>query len=175
MTETKEDTMSVKLKARSRSGIQSPPANRPSVSKTNLGLVTLEPRILLDAAGFMTGADIAMDAAIAHDAQQGVEAIFGPANNNAVNDDPTSAPLDGPWLNEITADDTDASDDGDPTSAPLDGPWLDEITGEDADTSDDGDPTGAPLDGPWLDEITLEDEGGSNDDPTHAPLDGPWL
>jgi len=46
--------------------------------KEKLGLVALEPRILLDAAGFVTGAEVAMDALISDDTQTGVEAIFNP-------------------------------------------------------------------------------------------------
>jgi len=41
-------------------------------------LVALEPRILLDAAGFVTGAEVAMDALISDDTQTGVDAIFNP-------------------------------------------------------------------------------------------------
>ena len=44
----------------------------PQSTQDTLGLVALEPRILLDAAGFMTGADIAMDAMASGDAQLGV-------------------------------------------------------------------------------------------------------
>jgi len=203
----------------------------PLSSQDTLGLVALEPRILLDAAGFMTGADIAMDAMTSGDAQLGVDAIFdggdmsaqasevdmqnqellkslsqvetlesvGPTQDN----DPTAAPLDGPWLNEIDPEDTHETDptaaplDGpwlneiepedinetdpnetDPTTAPLDGPWLDEVTPQDSGESDDGDdPSSAPLDGPWLDEVTPQDSDNSDDggDPTSAPLDGPWL
>jgi len=46
--------------------------------KEKLGLVALEPRILLDAAGFVTGAEVAMDSLISEDTQTGVEAIFNP-------------------------------------------------------------------------------------------------
>jgi len=45
-------------------------------NKETLGLVSLEPRILLDAAGFVTGAEVAMDALASEDAQLGVEGIF---------------------------------------------------------------------------------------------------
>jgi len=166
--------MSVELKSRAK-------AQRPSLPKAGLGLVTLEPRILLDAAGFVTGADIAMDAMGAQDAQLGVEAIFGNAESLETpgptqDDDITSAPLDGPWLDEVSLDDSNQTGDVDPTSAPLDGPWLDEITFDGDDNSNEDDPTSAPLDGPWLDEVVLEDADTSdNEDPTGAPLDGPWL
>lgn len=172
VTETKEENMSVKLKPR---------ATMPSSPKSSLGLVTLEPRILLDAAGFVTGADIAMDAMGAQDAQLGVEAIFGNAEGLETlgptqDDDIASAPLDGPWLDEIALDDCSETGDADPTSAPLDGPWLDEITSDGDDNSTEDDPTSAPLDGPWLDELALGDTDTSGDeDPTGAPLDGPWL
>jgi len=48
----------------------------PASNKETLGLVSLEPRILLDAAGFVTGAEVAMDALASEDAQLGVEGIF---------------------------------------------------------------------------------------------------
>ena len=48
----------------------------PVSNKEALGLVSLEPRILLDAAGFVTGAEVAMDALASEDAQLGVEGIF---------------------------------------------------------------------------------------------------
>ena len=48
----------------------------PQSNKDKLGLVSLEPRILLDAAGFVTGAEVAMDAMVFEDAQLGVEGIF---------------------------------------------------------------------------------------------------
>lgn len=198
MTETKEDNMSVELKSRAK-------AQRPSLPKAGLGLVTLEPRILLDAAGFVTGADIAMDAMGAQDAQLGVEAIFGNAESletpgptqddditsapldgpwldgvasndaNIIEEDVTAAPLDGPWLGQIAQDGSLEAGGSDPTAAPLDGPWLDEITA-DSDETLDGDPTEAPLDGPWLDGVASEDVDVLEDeDPTAAPLDGPWL
>jgi len=44
--------------------------------KERLGLISLEPRILLDAAGFVTGAEVAMETMIFDDAQLGVQAIF---------------------------------------------------------------------------------------------------
>ena len=45
-------------------------------SRDKLGLVSLEPRLLLDAAGFVTGAEVAVDAMETNDAQTGVDAIF---------------------------------------------------------------------------------------------------
>ncbi len=48
----------------------------PQSSKERLGLVSLEPRILLDAAGFVTGAELAMDSLNAQDAMMGVDVIF---------------------------------------------------------------------------------------------------
>jgi len=54
----------------------------PQTSKDRLGLIALEPRILLDAAGFVTGADVAMEAMNAHDAMMGVEVIFSKDASN---------------------------------------------------------------------------------------------
>ncbi|WP_154813692.1 hypothetical protein [Hellea balneolensis] len=164
--------MSVKLKATAKAQTQNAPIDTKAVSRASLGLVTLEPRILLDAAGFITGADIAMENAIAQDVQAGVDAIFGESSSGDVN--PTGAPLDGPWLDEITADNADTSNNGDPTGAPLDGPWLDQLSADD-NGGEGEDPTSAPLDGPWLDEVSVDDTDSSDDDPTSAPLDGPWL
>ena len=53
----------------------------PKSAKEKLGLIALEQRILLDAAGFVTGAEVAMDALMFEDAQMGVEAIFNPEDN----------------------------------------------------------------------------------------------
>ena len=39
----------------------------PQSSKEKLGLLALEPRILLDAAGFVTGAEVAMDSLVFED------------------------------------------------------------------------------------------------------------
>ena len=50
----------------------------PQSTKEKLGLLALEPRVLLDAAGFVTGAEVAMEALVFEDAQIGVEAIFNP-------------------------------------------------------------------------------------------------
>ena len=48
----------------------------PQSAKERLGLVSLEPRILLDAAGFVTGAELAMDSLNAEGAMMGVDVIF---------------------------------------------------------------------------------------------------
>ena len=46
---------------------------------------------------------------------------FGPAQDN----NPTAAPVDGPWLYELdTGDAITPGGGGDPTAAPVDGPWL---------------------------------------------------
>ncbi|MDB2437146.1 hypothetical protein N9W89_00395 [Hellea sp.] len=176
----------------------------PQSTQDALGLVALEPRILLDAAGFMTGADIAMDAMASGDAQLGVDAIFGSSDVStqttdvgmqhqelldslaqvetlesvgpAQDNNPTAAPFDGPWLNEL--DPEAPLNESDPTAAPFDGPWLDELTPEDANPPNDGgDPAAAPFDGPWLNELTPEDADTPDDggEPSVAPFDGPWL
>ena len=59
-------------------------------SRDKLGLVSLEPRLLLDAAGFVTGAEVAVDAMETNDAQTGVDAIF---NNVSTPTDETSDKL----------------------------------------------------------------------------------
>ena len=59
-------------------------------SRDKLGLVSLEPRLLLDAAGFVTGAEVAVDAMETNDAQTGVDAIF---NNVSTPTDETSEQL----------------------------------------------------------------------------------
>jgi len=126
-----------------------------------LGIISLEPRILLDAAGFVTGAEVAMETLVSEDAQYGVDAIFedgditsvGPSevetqhlelvNSLSQGDALAAAPVDGPWLGQDEAG-----------IAPVDGPWLGQ------------DEAGiAPVDGPWL----------GQDDTAVAPVDGPWL
>ena len=42
----------------------------------SLGLISLEPRILLDAAGFVTGAEVAVEAMAAEGVENGVQAIL---------------------------------------------------------------------------------------------------
>jgi len=59
-----------------------------------LGLVSLESRILLDAAGFVTGAEVAMEAMVADGAEIGVQAIFEGVES------PNATPMDGPWLGD---------------------------------------------------------------------------
>jgi len=134
-----------------------------AVSKVeSLGLVSLEPRILLDAAGFVTGAEVAAEAMAAEGAEMGVQAIFEDGGDTA------AAPVDGPWLGEITLSDTGDTSGDNPSAAPVDGPWLGDIT---LDPSGDT-PTAAPVDGPWLGDVTIDTSG---DTPTAAPVDGPWL
>ena len=62
----------------------------PLSAKQKLGLMSLEPRLLLDAAGFVTGAEVAVDAMETNDAQTGVDAIF---NNVSTPTDETSDKL----------------------------------------------------------------------------------
>ncbi|MBX2868410.1 MAG: MSCRAMM family adhesin SdrC, partial [Acidiferrobacterales bacterium] len=52
-------------------------------NREKLGLLSLEPRILLDAAGFVTGAEVAIDAMAFDDAQIAVEAIFNPKSETS--------------------------------------------------------------------------------------------
>ena len=96
-----------------------------------LGLVSLEPRILLDAAGFVTGAEVAMEAMVAEGAELGVQAIFEDGESTA------AAPVDGPWLGELAAAPVDGPWLGELAAAPVDGPWLGQLSA-------------APVDGPWL-------------------------
>jgi len=84
----------------------------------SLGLVSLEPRILLDAAGFVTGAEVAMEAMAVEGAELGVQAIFEST------EEATAAPVNGPWLAELTQTDTDDVPNDDVTDAPVNGPWL---------------------------------------------------
>jgi len=128
----------------------------PVSNKEKLGLISLEPRILLDAAGFVTGAEVAIDAMVSETAHIGVQAIFD--GNDSTSSEMlgfetqnselleslsaaiAAAPVDGPWLGQDVA------------FAPVDGPWL----GQDV--------AFAPVDGPWL-----------GQDVAFAPVDGPWL
>ena len=71
----------------------------------SLGLLSLEPRILLDAAGFITAAEVAVDAIIVEGAEFGVLAIFEGGKDVA------GEPHDGPWLGNVAGE-------------PHDGPWL---------------------------------------------------
>ena len=105
-----------------------------------LGLISLEPRILLDAAGFVTGAEVAAEAVSTEGAELGVQAIFDGEQS------PTAAPVDGPWLGEVSLTDTGDS----PTAAPVDGPWLGDLAAAPVDGPWLGDLAAAPVDGPWL-------------------------
>ena len=60
MTDTKKNPLATKLKT----------------STSRLGLRALEPRILLDAAGFVTGAEVAMDALDTQNVAEDMAAIF---------------------------------------------------------------------------------------------------
>ena len=60
MTDTKKNPLTTKLKT----------------STSRLGLRALEPRILLDAAGFVTGTDVAMDALDTQNVAEDMAAIF---------------------------------------------------------------------------------------------------
>ena len=105
--------MSYKLKSNeltSMGGLMEPPGE-------DLGLISLEPRILLDAAGFVTGAEVAMDTLVAEGAQQGVEAIFG---NDAIADTPRG----GPWLGEVAETPRGGPWLGEVAETPRGGPWL---------------------------------------------------
>jgi len=83
-------------------------------SSETLGLVSLEPRILLDAAGFVTGADVAAEAMAVEGADFGVQAIFDDGEETS------ATPTSGPWLGEITLSDSG----GDTEATPTSGPWL---------------------------------------------------
>lgn len=79
--------MSYKFKPKIQTGLD-------DMTVTNvetLGLVSLEPRILLDAAGFVTGAEVAAEAVAAEGAEIGVQAIFEGEQDSA-------EPVGGPWL-----------------------------------------------------------------------------
>ena len=62
-------------------------------SASTLGLRALEPRILLDAAGFVTGADVAMDALVAQDTAQDMAIIFGETAPNPTGEGPNTPEL----------------------------------------------------------------------------------
>jgi len=88
-----------------------------------LGLVSLEPRILLDAAGFVTGAEVAMETMAAEGAELGVQAIFeGNESSSAA-----AEPVDGPWLAELTLTDASDASDGNLAAEPVGGPWLGDV------------------------------------------------
>ena len=111
--------MSYKLKTKSSPA----PECVASSNIETLGLVSLEPRILLDAAGFMTGADVAIDAMASEGAEIGTQAIFGGSEVAA------TPVIDGPWLGEVAA------------TPVIDGPWLGEVAATPV------------IDGPWLGEV----------------------
>ena len=135
-----------------------------------LGLISLEPRILLDAAGIVTGAEVAVEAMAAEGVEMGVQAIFEDS------EDPTAAPFDGPWLEEVTEDSTGDTSEDDPTAVPFGGPWLEEITSDSSGDTSEDDPTAVPFGGPWLGEVQLaQDDTSTNDDPSAVPFGGPWL
>ena len=111
-----------------------------------LGLISLEPRILLDAAGFVTGAEVAAEAVSTEGAELGVQAIFD------ASEDLAAEPVDGPWLGQVGGDALSAE--------PVDGPWLGQVGGDAL--------SAEPVDGPWLGQV--------GDDALSAePVDGPWL
>lgn len=120
----------------------------PLSTKEKLGLVSLEPRILLDAAGFVTGAEIAMDTMASEDAQFGVDVIFEDSDV-ALSESSNVELQNTELLNALSI-------------API--------------NEGDADPTAAPADHPWLitDSVSLG-EGLGGDDPTAAPADHPWL
>lgn len=86
-----------------------------------LGLISLEPRILLDAAGFVTGAEVAAEAMVAEGAEIGVQAIFDS------NDDAQAIPIGGPWLGDIALAESIGTADDSSGVIPIGGPWLGDI------------------------------------------------
>jgi hypothetical protein len=123
----------------------------------SLGLVSLEPRILLDAAGFVTGAEIAMEALTVEMAEMGVEAIFEGGQNMA------AEPVGGPWLGDVAAEPVGGPWLGAAAAEPVGGPWLGDIAAE-------------PVGGPWLGAAAAEPVGGPwLGDVAADPVGGPWL
>ena len=106
--------MSYKLKTKSSSALDHEAAS----NVETLGLVSLEPRIPLDAAGFVTGAEVAVEAMAVEGAEVGVQAIFEGGENTA------ATPMDGPWLGEVAATPMDGPWLGEVAATPMDGPWL---------------------------------------------------
>ena len=103
--------MSYELKPKN----QIPPNDELMSNAETLGLISLEPRILLDVAGFVTGAEVAAEAMAIEGAELGVEAIFEGGQEPA-----EATPIGGPWLGEIAL-----TDSGDVLAAtPIGGPWL---------------------------------------------------
>ena len=164
-------------------------ASSPS-NKEKLGLVSLEPRILLDAAGFVTGAEVAMDAMAFEDAQMGVEGLFDgtapmtqeasdvdaqraelmgslafaeqDALNDSVTSDENEDPAGAPRTVIYLADGTVAPESEDPTDAPRTVIYL----ADDAGVPEGEDATGAPRTVIYLADGSVAPE---SEDPTDAP------
>ena len=117
--------MSYKFKPKN----QTAPESIEVSSAETLGLISLEPRILLDAAGFVTGAEVAMEAMAAEGSDLGVQVIF----ENEV----AAEPAGDPWLGEVAFEPAGGPWLGEAAFEPAGGPWLGEVAFE-------------PAGGPWL-------------------------
>jgi len=146
-------------------------------NKDKLGLISLEPRILLDAAGFVTGADVAMEAMVAENVDFGVEAIF--ADDASASFETSEVDVqNSELLNALAIAPLGESEE--PSAAPREFPWL--INGSDkinaASLGEGEDTSAAPREFPWLingsgeiNTATL----GEGEEPSAAPREFPWL